>query len=48
MEIYLNLSYEITYTWDQAALLLKFCNIFNYTTYLNENETKLMQIYLAF
>ena len=46
LEIYLNLSYEITYSWAQPVSLLRFCNSFNSTEYLNENETKLIQIYL--
>ena len=46
LEIYLNLNYEITYTLAQAASPLRFWDSFNSITYLNENETKPIQIYL--
>ena len=48
LEIYLNLSYGITRLWKPRLLHLEVLfNGFNSTTYLNENDTKLIQIYLG-
>ena len=46
LEIYFDLSYEITYTWAQAPSLFRFWKSFNSTRYLNVTETKPIQIYL--